>query len=444
MRDNCKNMKEIKGYDNFSNGPHLVLIHTLSNLLSADVRLQFDPIKRYKELFDLDILITPKRTSYRQDDQNRVFIISYANTNNVIYLLGITLSSPILKYYNNKLFHHISTSITKFLCTDAEKNFKNCMDSFGEPLIIQLISKLKSVGFFNRSKIAYLINTFKNLRSTTFEGKYFSTGIILTKSIYLYKQNDPDNTHYLILPNEHNYRLYDEQGRRFWFMANGIETFFIADLKTGINAIYMYEGSDDYVSDSLLESRLSGGDVFLRVLNGRELSIIDSDGCEFIHQECVWKYRDYKALKNCLNNYLPIDDQLYYSIMKYILRCSREDKSSILWVVKDEDKLLDSITNSQPNNVLKENRDKLNIKTPSVAPIVDRLLASDGATVINLNGDILCYGVFADLSQKPHSGVKGSGETAASILGQNGLAIKVSQDGPITIYVEGLNEPISF
>ena len=305
--------------------------------------------------------------------------------------------------------------------------------------ITQLISKLLSVGFYNRSKIAHLINIFKNLRSTTFEGKYFSTGIILTKSIYLYKSSQ-----FLVLPNEQNYRLYDDQGRRFWFMANGIESFFIADLKTRINAIYIYGGKGDYVSDSLLESRLFGGDVLLRVLNGRELSVIDSEGCEFIHQERVWKYRDYEALKKCLNSFLPIDDQLYYTIMKYILRCSRDDMSSILWVVNDEKKLQTLITNSKPNNVLKANHEKLNIKDPSVAPIVDRLLASDGATVIDLEGKILSYGVFADLSLMPHDGIKGSGETAASILGQNGLAIKVSQDGPITIYIQGLNEPISF
>lgn len=444
MNTDCKNMIEIAGCKDFLRGPHLVLIHTLSNLLSAYVRLEFEPIDKYKIHFDLDVVAKPERTLYRKDENNFVFLISYAQVNNTFYLLGITLSSPLLKYVHNKLFHCISTTVTRCLCVASEKRFKNCMDSFGEPLITQLISKLLSVGFYNRSKIAHLINIFKNLRSTTFEGKYFSTGIILTKSIYLYNQKNPDNDHFLVLPNEQNYRLFDEQGRRFWFLANGIETFFIADLKTSINAIYIYDGKNDYVSDSLLESRLSGGDVLLRVLNGREFSIIDSDGCEFLHQECVWKYRDYEALKECFKHYLPIDDDLYYTIMKYILRCSREDKSSILWVVNDENRLNDFITNSQPNNVLKENRNKLNIKVPSVAPIVDRLLASDGATVINLKGEILCYGVFADLSQMPHAGVKGSGETAACILGKNGLAIKVSQDGPITIYIDGLNEPIFF
>lgn len=439
-----KNIQDIRGYQELKNGPHLILIHTLSNLLSAKVDLQFNPIKIYKELYDLDIVENPKRTTYKIDSQNHVFLVSYAVVGTTYYLLGIKMTSPLLKYLNSRLFNNISTSITKCLCDAAKNNFRNCMDTFGEPLITQMLSKTISIGSFNRSKISYILSLFKDIRSTTFEGKYFSTGIILTKSIYLYKNKNLDKGQYLVLPNEQSHRLYDEQGRRFWFLADGIRTFFITDLKSSINAIYLNNGTNDYVSDSFLESRLLGWDVLIRVLNGRELSIIDSNGCEYLHQENVWKYRDYNALKECLKGYISLDDQLYHSIMKYILKCSREDKSSILWVISDEDSLLKLITNTQPNKILKDSYEKLNINTPSLEPLIDRLLASDGAIVINLRGDILCYGVFADLSQNPHLGVRGSGETAASILGKNGLAIKISQDGPITIFVEGLAESISF
>lgn len=443
MDMNYKNIENVNGYSFFIRGPHLVLTHTLSSLLSADVDLISNPISKFKKKYDVDIMENPKRTSYRFDSDDCILLVSYAEVNDNLFLLGVVLTSPLLKYLDNGLFHNISTTITKCLCDASKKKFQNCMDTFGDPLITQLISKLLSVGYYNRSKIAHLINIFKSLRSTTFEGKNFSTGIILTKSINSYKSLSDDGL-YLSLPSEQYFRLSDEVDRRFWFMANGIETFFITSLKDNIHAIYLYYGGNSYVSDSLLESRLAGGDVLLRALNGRELSIIDSKGCEFLYQECVWKYRNYNALKECLQKHIQLTDELFSSVMNYVLLSSRDDKSTILWIIKDEDRLFDFITNSKSNRVLRSKEGHLNIKTPSLAPIVNRILASDGATVINLDGDILYYGVFADLSQKPQSGVHGSGETAASILGQNGLAIKVSQDGPITIYVEGLNEPISF
>lgn len=444
MNYNFNNPKNLRCYMNFKSGPHLVLIHTLTDLLSAKVDLQFDPIDKYKELFNLDILKNPKQTVYSSNENfNLLFLISYAEIDGDCYYLGIKLESPMAKYYSKKILNQISNTVTKYLCVEAKDKFRNSIASFGEPLVTQLISKNVSMGY-HRAKINHLLNLFKNLRSTTFEGKYFSTGLILTKSIYLYKKNYPDKGQFMILPNEFSYRLFDKQGRRFWFLADGINSFFIADLKSKINSIYQYNGEGNYVNDSLLKSRLFGADLLLRVLNGRELSVIDSDGCEFLHQENAWKYRDYDALKKCFQDNIQLDDQLYYSIMKYVLRCSRNDKSSIIWLVNDENKILDLITNTEPNKVLKETNEKLNINNPSLEPIVDRLMASDGATVINLKGEILYFGVFADLSQKPHKGVSGSGETAASILGQNGIAIKISQDGPIHIFIEGLKYPISF
>lgn len=447
MANKFKNLIDIKGYHEFVRGSHNVLIHTLSDLLSAKVDLDFEPIEKYLKIYGIDIVEKPKRTTYFSSNMNQVYIISYAEMNDSIYILGTTLTSPLLKYLDKKLFHNISNAITKSLCDATYKNFRNCMDMFGEQLVIQIISKITSVGYYNRSKISYILNLFKNLRSTTFEGEYFSTGLILTKSIYSYKKND-DQGKFIILPKEQSHRLYDDLGRRFWFLADGLGTFFISDLSSSINAIYLHNRLNDYVSDTLLESRLLGGDLLIRVLNGRELSVINSKGHEFVHQENVWKYRDLKALKKCLNNYIEINDQLFNSIMKYVLRFSRADRSSILWVVSDENKILRLVTNTELNRITRvfvDDRDeKLNINSPSIEPLVDRLLASDGATVINLKGDILYYGVFADLSQNPLSGVKGSGETAASILGKNGLAIKVSQDGPITIYVEGTNESFSF
>ena len=79
-----------------------------------------------------------------------------------------------------------------------------------------------------------------------------------------------------------------------------------------------------------------------------------------------------------------------------------------------------------------------------ISSVVDRLLASDGTTIIDKEGNILFYGAFANLSKQEIEGVKGSGESAAAILAQNGIAIKISQDGPILFFIEGLSKPISF
>ena len=68
--------------------------------------------------------------------------------------------------------------------------------------------------------------------------------------------------------------------------------------------------------------------------------------------------------------------------------------------------------------------------------LIDKILASDGAIVIEKNGDIMYESVFVDVGKAKVSlnTLVGTGETATAYLAQNGVAIKVSQDGTIKIY----------
>ena len=64
--------------------------------------------------------------------------------------------------------------------------------------------------------------------------------------------------------------------------------------------------------------------------------------------------------------------------------------------------------------------------------------------IIDANGKIRYFGCIADISKAKAGGIKGTGETAASLLAQNGMAIKISQDGPIKIFIEGMDGYIPF
>ena len=68
--------------------------------------------------------------------------------------------------------------------------------------------------------------------------------------------------------------------------------------------------------------------------------------------------------------------------------------------------------------------------------LIEKILASDGAVVIDGNGKIIFESVFANMNGDSSSAVKlaGSGETAARLLSQNGVAVKISQDGTIKIF----------
>lgn len=66
------------------------------------------------------------------------------------------------------------------------------------------------------------------------------------------------------------------------------------------------------------------------------------------------------------------------------------------------------------------------------------LVAIDGATVINHEGEVLAVGAIPMID----GGSTGGGRTAAAkTLGRFGLGIKISQDGGITAYRLGTGKP---
>ena len=116
------------------------------------------------------------------------------------------------------------------------------------------------------------------------------------------------------------------------------------------------------------------------------------------------------------------------------LKCSRNHVSSILWIPMDSsEETIKTYTTSNRVNIWKR---KLNLLDESHQVILEKVLASDGAIVIEKNGQVLYESVFADMKESNVEKAKlvGSGETAARFLAKNGVAIKISQDGTIKIF----------
>ena len=427
-------------------GSHKALIRTLEELYGATVRLVFNPIETFKSRWGIDICENPKRESYRIDGyEDMALLVVYVEYADTMHYLGIQLNSSLVPYYDTPVFHSTCINIGRRLTEASEKDFRSCLSLFNETLAKEIVIGYLGRGSYDISKVAYLVDMFLGLRSTTFEGKYFSTGLILTKSLFAFSKAekfDKKGKFIRLATGKLNVDLTDRQNTRFWYLADGFNTFYLTDLKKTINSIFLYEGADtDYVSEMLLNKTLQGADALFRVSNGRELSVIDSDGIEFIHQERTWKYRDYEALKKCILARMPHVAGFYDTLIKYVLDCSKSDTSSIIWFPRDIDRI-DNIVLPESKNEFSDRL--LNFNDENIRPIVKRLLSSDGATVIDANGKIRYFGCIADISKATAGGIKGTGETAASLLAQNGMAIKISQDGPIKIFMEGMEGYIPF
>ena len=430
---------DIRGYEYFKREAHKLLIETLSDFFGVEVRMHFKPLSELQH-YGIDITQDPGRTVYPVDS-NTVIVLCNAVSDGERYYLGIKFTANHIGE-ETKIFNVTSKAINACLNQCVYSDFKNAISYMGDRLIVRLIGKQLEPAGYSSSKVMHMVDKFVGLRSTTFEGKHFSTGLLLTRSLHDFKKKgDEGRSGELLTLNVANGYL-KKINNRYWYMADGFRTFYVTDLKSDIRHMFVYTDVEgNHFKNMVLYKTLKGGDVLIRTEAGREVSVITSDGIEFINQENCWRYRDYELLKKRILKELNLNEDVYNSLLYYVLHCSKNDISSLIWMPKDINKYTESIKEGTANKLAEST---LNIVDQAYSSLLKRILSSDGATVIRPTGEIEAYGCMVETGQARVSGVKGTGETAASILAKNGIAIKISQDGTIKVFLNGKNVPIKF
>lgn len=407
----------------------------LKNFLNLEqVRIQaceLDDLKKWLKVESLDEAMAVP------EEDNEICVVSQIQTNGelIAYFPYVLRGRYVKKYLEIKSFlpklaEAISDQIT--LCYLQE--FKGGDWLFGENLAKIIVSNCISTKKYDGIKFAHLIEKMEQLAASTFESQFFSTGVIVCTDPSKYRNN------YFEFQKK---RDIDTLNKREWFLANGQESFFILDSNTNCGGIFrksMPSSSNfinNYFDDYYLSKDLVPPDFIVRTVGPNELSVSDSDGKEFVKVENVWRYRHRKNITQFLVEKLSIKYDVSYAILYYVLKCSRNHISSIIWIPNDCcNEVIENFTTS---NRVRLWNNQLNILDESHQVLVDKILASDGAVVVDKDGKIFYESVFADMDKANASKVElaGSGETAAQFLGKNGVCIKISQDGTIKIFADG-------
>lgn len=345
----------------------------------------------------------------------------------------ILVGRDVKKYANAKsIYSRVAKAIAAQLKICYLQKFQSSAWLFGGKFAELMVANCISSKKYNGEAFSKLIETMEQLSVSTFEGENFTTGVIVTRDTGKYK----GNTFSFPQP-----RKLDRLSKRDFFLVNGDSTFYVATPDLSVYKIYVAEEQKtssfwgDYFENYYMHNNLQTSDFIVRTVGHNEVSVSDSYGKEFVKIENVWHYRYRANLLSYLTEKLGIDEELSKAILYYILYCSRCRVSSIMWIPNNK-RSIKKLTNKNRVNLWNE---KLNILDPSHQPLIKKVLASDGAVVIDKNGDIIYECVIAKMD--PASAVadktntlKGTGESAAKLLAGDGVAIKISQDGAIKIY----------
>jgi len=398
-----------------------------------DVRVQVCDLSTLKAWLSVESVEEVMKVS---DDENEICIVSQIKTKDelIAYFPYVLRGKNVKTYFQLKSFlPKLAEAISDQITLCYLQDFIGGDWIFGENLARMIVANCISTRKYDGVKFTHLIEKMEQLATASFEGSFFPTGVIVTNDSSKYKKN------FFAFETIRN---IDNLDKREWFLANGQESFFLLDSNKISRGIFRksIDTSSDFITryfdDYYLKHDLHVPDFIVRTVGLNEISVSNSDGKEFVKVENVWKYRHHKSFTTFLFDKLNIKYKICYAILMYTLKCSRNHVSSIIWIPKDCSD--ENIFNLTTDNRVRIWKNQLNLLNESHQVLIEKILESDGAIVIDNHGKVLYESVFADMSKRLESKetkkLVGSGETAARLLSTNGVAIKISQDGTIKIF----------
>ena len=444
-----ENIIHLKHFNNLKASGLALLCDFLQSFFNCTVRLQLVEVKKFEKHFGLDIHTNINRNCY-QISENKIAVIIKVfgkSKGDILAVMPIVLTGENISNIENHLFEELEILKSKKMTECYMNSFHNGTRIFGDELSRDFISVCLASRQYDNSRILFLIELFEKLSATTFEGHHFTTGLILSKSLYEYNAKNGKDRKGKLCKLTRKCDLVKEPSvnKRFWYLMDGVSSFYITNQKLVINDTFTRNESNsslNYFFDSyFLENTLYGLDIAFRVIGPNEISIITNKGYEFIKIENKWRIRDFKSLNTYLDSKLKMNEEVRKAIIYYATLCSRNHYSSIMWIPADEtETAIDNVISSK-NKIWKND---LSLVEDRNSSIIQRILSSDGVTIISKSGNLIYCGAIVKLNVKEKDGLMGTGENAAKILSKNGIALKISQDGNIKIFAESSSEPLVY
>lgn len=432
-------IKRIVGYNYLDQFGLTILQSTIANFLSCEVKIFTNPLSELQD-YGINILDNENRGFYPLDDNNIIVLGRImSDDRKLISSLGIKLSKKGIRY-SGKFLTILEGALTYTLTQEYKNNFKNCKYSLGDELILHTVCNYVSRGGYDNRHIRHLISIFQKLRTTSFEGSFFSTGLILTKSHFAYNRNDRFGSSFNL---KHPFSLANQCQieRRIWYLVDGKKTFFMCNKSLVIGQLFVLDKeyqNANYIDSHTLAKSLKGVDLLFKVENEKIFSIINTSNIEISYMENQWKFRDYTYIRKLfLAHFNNID--IVESLLFFVIHCSKNSISSIIWLPDNIDQIGELIKKQTMNRFIKT---PISIMDKSFTNHIIRYLSSDGATIIDKNGLLQYFGCIIDLNKIEVKGIKGTGESAAGALSSNGISLKISQDGTIKLFNEKKKQPI--
>ena len=436
-RDSFIDFSKIPYRDHFRERHHKTLKKCLQDFFKCRISIIHTPIERFKTLYGVDVLENPHR-SVRIVDENRILITVHPEFKPGLYAsFGLVLSDPQIALPKENFARSIADILKIRLRFSFFSNFDINLQFFGNYFTLDIIVHFLCHSGYEKNTLKFLFEMFSNLRTLTFENRFFNTGLILTRSHRAFSKRKFAGS---VMNLKETYSLgpHSQDNKRFWYLADGSSCFYVCDRILDIRRMVFLDqasSSFSYVSPFFLENILMDRDIAFRTLQGKGMVAVTTAGEEFTFTGSKWHFRDYRLIHLALGKLLPgFQQSALDGLMLLILTKMFNRRSALVWIPWDKAHINRlTLRSSQLWEY------DVSISDPRFRGLVRRLASSDGALILSPDGNIHRFGAVANLIDAcaRDVAISGAGSIAAQFLSQSGVVIKVSADGVAKTYTNG-------
>ncbi len=180
-----------------------------------------------------------------------------------------------------------------------------------------------------------------------------------------------------------------------------------------------------------LERLICGRDIVFATTKNNELYFFTkSHVLKWSHK--MWYRVSGPRLETIIANHMTIGAA--HVLVKVIVHLSNTKQGALFVIISNRNQLLNNISRGLKQQFTGRHLfDLESVNRDAIA----HLAAIDGCTVIDCDGHVLNAGVILDIPQDYTSSGEGARTAAAMFASTFGLAVKVSHDGPITVFENG-------
>jgi hypothetical protein len=187
--------------------------------------------------------------------------------------------------------------------------------------------------------------------------------------------------------------------------------------------------------------------AFICAANG-DVYVVLPNGGTFLRTQGQWQYLNYSSFSRLLEQHLP--KTTVRALIPMLLDLSFQRKGALLCFVDDDEAIPQIVPDhhirTRTNSALRQAVKNLNLKKATQQPILLSAAGIDGAMIFSRDGCVLdsaCLVGDPGKTALARSGneqlirLPGARSTAAWNASIFGLSVKVSEDGPVTVYKAG-------